>query len=417
MSHIIAIRVKMKKVIVVGGGASGLFASIACAQNGHAVTLIEKNEKLGKKIYITGKGRCNLSNNCDINDFLQNVVNNSKFLLSSLYNFSPLKTYEFFEENGLKLKTERGNRVFPASDKASDVTKTLEKILINLGVDVKLNTTVDKLLIDNGEIKGVIANGKHFFADAVIVCTGGVSYPATGSTGDGYKFAIDSGHNIIKPKPSLCGIELKGNDFLALQGLSLKNVNICAKNQSGKVLYTDFGEMLFTHFGISGPIVLSCSAILTNLSLDGVVVSIDLKPALDIDTINNRLIREFSLEGNKQISSIIRGFVPQSLVDLIVKNAKISPVAKCADITKKQRTDIINALKNLNFSVKKLRPIEEAIVTSGGVDVKNINPKTMESKLIKGLYFAGEVLDVDCFTGGFNIQTAFSTGYLAGKSV
>ena len=407
----------MKNVIIIGGGASGLLASITAASKGHKVTLIEKNEKLGKKIYITGKGRCNLTNFCDVNEFLQNVVNNSKFLLSSIHNLSPQKTYEFFEENGLKLKIERGGRVFPLSDKASDVTKTLESILNKLNVEIMLNTTVNDLIVEENVVKGAIINGKKLFSDAVIVCTGGLSYPSTGSTGDGYSFALKTGHNVIKPKPSLCGIELFGSDFLELQGLSLKNVRLTASDKNDKILFTDFGEMLFTHFGISGPIVLSCSAILTNLKTNDINLSIDLKPALDVQTINNRLIKEFSEEGNKQISSTIRGLVPQSLVNLIIKRSNINFRTKNAEITKKQRNDIISTLKNLTFKFKKLRPIDEAIVTSGGIDVKNVNPKTMESKIVSGLYFAGEVLDVDCFTGGYNMQTAFSTGYLAGENV
>ena len=404
------------KVIVIGGGAGGMLAGITASRNGNEIILLEKNEKLGKKIYITGKGRCNLSNFCDINDFLKNVVNNPKFLMSSIYAFSPRATYDFFEDNGLKLKVERGNRVFPESDNASDVTKTLEKLLISSGVDVSLNTTVTDILVENGIVKGVLTDKGKILADKVLVSTGGISYPATGSTGDGYKFAKKCGHSIIPTKASLCGIELYGNDFLELQGLSLKNVQInCVLN--GKSLYNDFGEMLFTHFGISGPIVLSASALLNNYTNHNVEILIDLKPALEPSVIEKRLLNEFSIDGNKQISSIIRGYVPSTLVSLIIKKAGLSPNKKCAEITKTERQNIINTLKGLQVTFKKLRPIEEAIVTSGGVNVKEINPKTMESKLCKGLYFAGEVLDVDCFTGGFNLQTAFSTGYLAGQNI
>ena len=402
------------KVIIIGGGASGMLAGITASKSASEVILIEQNEKLGKKIYITGKGRCNLSNFCEVNEFLPNVVNNPKFLLSALYKFSPKDTYNFFEKNGLKLKVERGNRVFPESDKASDVTKTLEKLLLSYGVDIRLNTKVIDLIIENGTCKGVITDKGEILADKTIICTGGVSYPATGSTGDGYAFAKKCGHKIINPKPSLCGIELFGNDFLEAQGLSLKNVQINLI-LNDKILYTDFGEMLFTHFGISGPIVLSASAMLNKYLGEKISVLIDLKPALTEETIDKRLLNEFSIDGNKNISSIIRGFVPSSLVVIIAKQAKIPLTKKCAEITKIERQNLIKTLKNITFSFKKLRPIEEAIVTSGGVDVKEVNPKTMESKLCKGLFFAGEVLNVDCFTGGYNLQTAFSTGFLAGE--
>ncbi len=403
------------KVLIIGGGASGMLAGITASKSGNDVVLLEQNEKLGKKIYITGKGRCNLSNYCEVNEFLPNVVNNPKFLLSALYKFSPKETYNFFEKNGLKLKVERGNRVFPESDKASDVTKTLEKILVNNGVDIRLNIKVIDLIVENGVCKGVITDKGEISADKTIICTGGVSYPATGSTGDGFIFAKKCGHKIINPKPSLCGIELFGNDFLEAQGLSLKNVQINLI-LNDKILYSDFGEMLFTHFGISGPIVLSASAILNKYVGEKISVLIDLKPALTEETIDKRLINEFSIDGNKNVSSIIRGFVPSSLVNIIAKQAKIPLNKKCAEITKNERQNLIKTLKNLTFSFKKLRPIEEAIVTSGGVDVKEVNPKTMESKLCSGLFFAGEVLNVDCFTGGYNLQTAFSTGFLAGEN-
>ena len=398
----------MHTVIVVGGGASGMMAACIASANGKKVILIEKNEKLGKKVYITGKGRCNLTNNVENNEFFQNIVTNSKFMFSSINTFSPSSTMDFFESKGLRLKTERGNRVFPLSDKASDVTKTLEKELINQGVDIRLNTEVKSLIVNENKVVGVeFSNGKEY-CDSVIICTGGVSYPLTGSTGDGYKFAKRVGHSITELRPSLVGVELLGSDFIDLQGLSLKNVSLSAKIDQ-KTVYSDFGECLFTHFGISGPIVLSCSAIINKM-----ILSLDLKPALDFDTLDKRLINEFSVNNNKELSTAMRGLLPKSLISVVLSKAQVKQSKNCSEITQVERFNIINTLKNLTFKVKKLRSIGEAIVTSGGVNVKEINPKTMESKLVKGLYFSGEVLDVDAFTGGFNLQIAFSTGYVAG---
>lgn len=405
----------MKTVVIIGGGAAGMFAAYACAKRGNKTILIEKNEKLGKKIYITGKGRCNLSNDCSIEEFENNIVTNAKFALSSLYALSPSDTYNFFVDNGLMLKIERGNRVFPLSDKASDVTKTLEKLLINSGVNIFLNEKAENIIIENGQVCGIKTSKRKIDCDSVIVCTGGISYSKTGSDGDGLKFAKNAGHSIITPKPSLCGVELKGSDFLQLQGLSLKNVQLTCYLKE-KVLYTDFGEMLFTHFGVSGPIVLSSSAILNKYCGEKIIISIDLKPALTEEQLEKRFIREFSSLGNKNIGSYMRSVVPSTLIDLVLKRANVKKQTQCALITKEQRLNIIKILKKLDFEFKKLRPIEEAIVTSGGIKVKEINPKTLQSKLVKGLFFAGEVLDVDCFTGGFNLQFAFSSGYLAGTN-
>ena len=403
----------MGKVVVVGGGAAGMFAAYASALYGNETILLEKNEKLGKKIYITGKGRCNLTTTVDREEFFNSIVRNSKFMFSAISNLSPEDTFSFFENSGLPLKVERGNRVFPASDKASDVTKTLEKNLIDLGVDIRLNTAVTSLKIENSVVKGVITDNCEIECNSVIVCCGGISYPLTGSCGDGYKFAKAAGHNVVDLRPSLVGIELLGADYLEMQGLSLKNVTLYVRYNDKKI-YEDFGEMLFTHFGISGPIVLSCSSKINRLDLSQIELIIDLKPALDTETLDSRLLREFKDNNSKSIFTAMRSLLPKSLINVVLDKANIKHDKSCSEITVLERQSIINSLKNLTFKPKKLRPIEEAIVTSGGVDVKEINPKTMESKLIKGLFFAGEVLDVDAFTGGFNLQLSFSTGYTAG---
>lgn len=403
----------MQRVVVIGGGAAGMFAAISAAEMGKQVVLLEKNEKLGKKIYITGKGRCNLTNDVSAREFFSSVVNNSKFVYSAIYSFSPENTIDFFTSNGLILKTERGNRVFPQSDKASDVTKTLEKKLIKLGVDIRLNVNVEQILSKDGCVCGVLTSCGEIECDSVVVCTGGLSYSLTGSTGDGFKFAKAVGHSIVPLKPALVGIELKGNDFVGLQGVSLKNVQLKAIIND-KTIYTDFGEMLFTHFGVSGPIVLSCSSVINSKELSKIDLCIDLKPALDVATLEQRLIREFKENNTKELYTVMRGLLPKALIEVVLKQAGVRANKNCSEITVKERSSIIFALKGLKFSVKRLRPIEEAVVTSGGVNVNEINPKTMESKLVKGLFFAGEVLDVDAFTGGFNLQLAFSTGRVAG---
>lgn len=403
----------MRKIVVVGGGASGMFAAIFAANNGNEVILVEKNEKLGKKIYITGKGRCNLTNDVSSNEFMGSVVSNPKFVYSAINNFSPQDTIEYFSSKGLQLKTERGKRVFPLSDKASDVTKTLEKQLLSFKVDIRLNTKVTCILCKDGKIEGVLTDKGQILCDSVVICTGGVSYPLTGSSGDGYNFASKIGHTIIDLKPGLVGIELKGNDFLEIQGLSLKNVNLTAKLNE-KILYSEFGEMLFTHFGISGPIVLSCSSVLNRIEVNNIDLYIDLKPALDFKTLDNRLVREFKENNTKELSNAMRSLLPKGLISVVLRQSGVMGNKNCSEITHKERSSIINTLKALKFSAKKLRNIDEAIVTCGGVCVKEVNPKTMESKICKGLFFAGEVLDIDAFTGGFNLQLAFSTGYTAG---
>ncbi len=405
----------MKKVVVIGGGASGMFAALTSAKLNNEVILLEKNEKLGKKIYITGKGRCNLTNDVSAQEFFKNVVTNPKFLFSSIYSFTPTDTINFFTDIGLNLTVERGNRVFPSSNKASDVTKFLEKELRKYGVDIKLNTDVFNVKVVDGVVKSVLTNKGEIFCDSVIIATGGISYPSTGSTGDGYTFAKKTGHKIVEPKPSLVGLELSGNDFISLQGLSLKNVSITTF-VNNKEIYSDFGEMLFTHYGVSGPIILSSSCYLNKCNLNDAHLKIDLKPALDDATLDARLIREFAENNNKFVGVAIRSLVPSTLVDTILSKSKLSKNKKCAEVTKEERKKVIYTLKNLDFKVKRLRPVEEAVVTSGGVSVKDINPKTMESKHVKGLYFCGEVIDVDAFTGGFNLQIAFSTGYTAGNN-
>lgn len=405
----------MKKVIVIGGGPAGMISAIQASKNFNKVILIEKNEKLGKKLYITGKGRCNLSNNSVGEDFIKNIISNPKFLYASISKFSSQDTLSFFENNGLKLKVERGNRIFPESDKASDVTKTFTKLLTENNVEIMLNTSVKELLIEDGVVKGVKTESQSIYADSVICATGGISYPLTGSTGDGYTFAKRSGHTVVDLKPALVGLEIEQGFCKEMQGLSLKNVVLTAK-RNNKTIYSELGEMLFTHFGVSGPLVLSCSSYINRLPLNEVSLSIDLKPALDEQTLDQRLIRELKENNVKSISNVMPSLLPKSMVLPILSVAKVKQNKICAEITQLERKSIVTALKNLNLTIKKLRPIDEAIVTSGGVSVNNVNPKTMESKIIKGLFFAGEVLDVDALTGGYNIQIALSTGFVAGTN-
>ena len=403
----------MGRVAVIGGGASGMIAAIRASEN-NEVVLFEKNEKLGKKIYITGKGRCNVTNDCEKEEFLHSVVSNPKFLMSALNNFTPQDLMDFLEMNGLTLKVERGNRVFPLSDKASDVTAVFAKKMKECGVDVRLNEKVDEISVLDGSVNGVKTEKGFIPFDKVIVCTGGKSYPSTGSTGDGYRFAEKAGHTVVTPVPSLVGLNLKGDDFKSCQGLSLKNVELSVFRGEKKI-FSDFGEMLFTHFGISGPIVLSSSCVLCRERLSDIKVVIDLKPALTKEKLDERLLRDFEANSNKNFINVLPSLVPKSLFDLIIQRTRISANRKINGITAQERERLVSVLKGLTFSVASLRPFEEAIVTSGGVSVKEVNPKTMESKLVKGLYFAGEVLDVDAFTGGFNLQIAFSTGVAAGE--
>lgn len=404
------------KVAVIGAGASGLMAAYRAAVNGNDVTVFEKNEKCGKKIYITGKGRCNLTNACLPHTFLENVVTNPKFLTGVIYSFSPEDTMELFSQGGLSLKTERGNRVFPASDKASDVTKCLENYCKNAGVKFNFNKKVDNIQILNSTVSGIIVNNALFKCDKVIVCTGGVSYPLTGSTGDGYTFAKMCGHKVVAPKPSLCGFNLKGDFYKSLQGLSLKNVALNVYSGEKKILNL-FGEMLFTHYGVSGPIVLTASAYINKLDLSCVRLSLDFKPALSEEVLDSRLVREFSAAPNKNLSVVLKGLLPAAVIPVILKRCNLDGNIKVNAVSRAERQRLLTTLKNFDMILSSLRGFEEAIVTSGGVDVSQINPKTMESKLVKGLYFCGEVLDTDALTGGFNLQIAFSTGYAAGNSI
>lgn len=401
------------KVVIIGGGASGMVCAILQKRLGFDVTLIEKNEKLGKKLYITGKGRCNLCNDCETHEFFTNVVSNPKFLTSAIYSFTPKETIEFFENLGLTLKTERGNRVFPISDKSSDVIKTLQNELISLGVDIRLNETALKINAEDNKIKSVLTDKSEYFADKVVVATGGITYPSTGSTGDGFEFAKSLGHTVTELYPSLCGVNLKGEDFKTVQGLTLKNVKLSVSDNS-KVFYSEQGEMLFTHYGVSGPLVLTASALLARRKSKNIKFSIDLKPALDRATLDKRILRDFSEFKNKELKNSLDLLLPKSIIPLIIKKSKIFENKKVSVITSAERESLVDTIKNLEFDFLSLRGVNEAVITSGGVSVKEINPKTMESKIIKGLYFIGEVLDVDAFTGGFNLQIAFSTAHSCG---
>ena len=413
----------MKNVCVIGGGASGLMAAYAAAENGNRVVLLEKNEKLGKKIYITGKGRCNITNDIPPDEFLQNVVHGAKFLTGAIYSFPPKKVVEFFESHGLPVKTERGGRIFPVSDHASDVTKTLERACKSVGVEIRLGETVKKISLRTSSdisamprIAGVETDQQTYPCDEAVVCTGGLSYPSTGSTGDGYRFAKDCGLFVTDLKPGLCGINLQGTFYKDLQGLSLKNVSLTAKREN-KILYQSFGEMLFTHFGISGPLVLSLSSVINRSDLKGVTLFLDLKPALDFDTLDRRLLRDFEKYKNKQLLNAMCELLPQKMIAAVLAAAGISEKKNVNVLTKEERFRLLNALKEFPVKPVGLRGFEEAIITSGGVELSEINPKTMEAKKVSGLRFCGEVLDADAFTGGYNLQIAFSTGYAAGRSI
>lgn len=404
----------MNVTIVVGGGAAGLISAYFSAKNGDKVVLIEKNEKLGKKLYITGKGRCNVTNDCDEREFLENVVTNPKFLTSAVYKFPPSEFYKFLNEK-VPLKIERGNRVFPLSDKASDITACLEKYCKQAGVEIKLNEKVLKITATNGKITGVTTDKGEYKANRVIVCTGGLSYPSTGSTGDGYKFAADLGIAVVPPVAALCGFNLKGEDFKPLQGISLKNVSFTAEF-NGKVVYTAFGEALFTHFGISGPIVISASSYLNRKDLKNVVFTLDLKPALTEEQLDARILRDFEKFKGRAVKNSLDDLLLKAFIPLALKAAGISGEIKNSTLSREDRKKLVHTIKNLKFYPASLRGVSEAIVTSGGVSVKEINPSTMESKKIKGLYFAGEVLDIDALTGGFNITAAACTAFVAGSS-
>ena len=408
------------RVIVIGGGASGMMAAITAAENGAEVILLEKNDRLGKKILITGKGRCNVTTDKDTDEIIRSFVHNGKFLYTALSSFSNQQVKYFFEEAGVPLKVERGERVFPVSDQSKDIVNALRRKMQEAGVDVWLNATVKEVLVEDGRVSGVqLVNGQKLLADHVIVATGGASYPGTGTTGDGYHFARKTGHTVVNLRPSLIPLECAEGYVKALQGLSLKNVNFTIETSQGKKLIQDFGEMLFTHFGISGPIVLSCSYKAVDYwqkNKEPLTGIIDFKPALSPEKLDARILRDIEEQKNKQLKNALHGLMPSKLIPVFIQKSGISPDKAMHQITREERQKMVELLKNFRFTITKARPIEEAIVTAGGVSVKQVSPKTMESKLVPGLYFTGEVLDIDGMTGGFNLQAAFSTGYLAGTA-
>lgn len=406
-----------KKVIVIGAGAAGLMASGVAAEEGAEVLLVERNDRPARKVMITGKGRCNVTNNCTmINELIANVPTNGRFLYSAFSRFMPIDTMEFFEDMGVPLKVERGNRVFPESDKAVDIVDALNSFSQDGGAK-RVKGRVTELVIKNDTVRGVVLeDGTEYEADAVIIATGGVSYPLTGSTGDGYTLAKQAGHTVTDLKPSLVPLVCHEGFCSELQGLSLKNVAISViDTHSFKEVYKDFGEMLFTHFGVSGPMILSASSHLNDIIPRRYEIHIDLKPAVSYEQLDKRIQRDFLENNNKNFINALDSLLPKKLVPVVVRLCGIKPATKVNQITKEQRGNLVNLLKDLKVTVLRYRPIEEAIITSGGVSTKEIDPKTMESKLCKGLYFAGEVIDVDAYTGGFNLQIAFSTGRLAGE--
>ena len=412
------------KTIVVGGGPAGMMAAISASEHGDRVTLIEKNNSLGKKLLITGKGRCNITNSADMSEFIQNIPGNGKFLYSAFKNFTNLDIIKMLKNNGLEVKYERGKRVFPITDKSKDVLDCFIKELKKKNIEIKLNSEVVEIETNLGEVTGVyLDSGELLKASKVILATGGKSYPRTGSNGSGYKLAKKLGHTITPIKPSL--VPLVADEILCqkLQGLSLKNVGIKIKDlNKDKIIYEDFGEMLFTHFGVSGPIILSSSAVLIRyknienlLNENKVRLYIDLKPALSIKELDNRILRDFEEFKNKDFKNSLDKLLPQKIITPIIELSKINPNKKVNEITKEERKKLEYLLKNFEIVLRDFRPIDEAIITSGGISIKEIDPKTMESKLIKGLFFAGEIIDVDAYTGGFNLQIAYSTGYTAGR--
>ena len=416
----------MERVIVVGGGPAGMMAAITAAENGNEVIIIEKMSSLGRKLLITGKGRCNITSSLYMSEFIKNTPGNGKFLYSAFQNYTNKDIIEFLKEQGLEVKEERGNRIFPITDKSVDVLNCFIKKIKELNIQCKLDTTVEKILVQNNEIIAVRTNKEMIKANKVILATGGKSYPLTGSTGDGYNIAKSLGHTIEKIKPSLVPLEVYEKEYCqSLQGLSLRNIEIkIIDKDKKKTIYEDFGEMIFTHFGISGPTILSASAHLIKykdidylLKKKNIVINIDLKPALSEEQLDERTLRDFKEFKNKQFKHSLDKLLPKKMIPLIIKLSKINEDKKVNEITKEERKKIVELLKNFTITIKDFRPVEEAIITCGGISTKEINPKTMESKIIKGLYFAGEIIDVDAYTGGFNLQIAYSTGYTAGMSV
>lgn len=403
------------KVAVIGGGPGGIIAAGFASLHSKDVILIEKNNKLGKKLFITGKGRCNITNSLPIENFFENIITNSNFLYSALYSFTNEDVIKLLNSYGLKTKVERGNRVFPESNKSSDVIRAFQEFLEDNKVKIKLNTEVKNIERINNKFNISFSNGNSEMFDSVIIATGGKSYPSTGSTGDGYIFAKSFGHKIIPPKPALVPCEVNEAWVKDLQGLTLKNVLLSAYVNKKKI-NEEFGEMLFTHFGISGPIVLTMSNIINKYENDKIKLSIDLKPALSNEKLDNRILRDFNKYNNKQIKNGLVDLLPNSLIPVILKLSNIDERKNVNQITKEERENLVNVIKDIKLNFTKFRPLEEAIVTSGGVSTLEINPSTMESKFVEGLYFAGEIIDVDALTGGFNLQIAYSTGYIAGTN-
>lgn len=411
----------MGKVIVIGGGAAGMMAAVRAARNGQEVTLLEQNEKLGKKLYITGKGRCNITNDCETEDLLNNVVRNSKFLYSAFYAFDSRKVMEFFREEGLAIKTERGGRVFPQSDHSSDVIRTLQKVLQQEKVKVQLHAKVTDILVVGSErrhVSGVqLFDGTELKADNVIIATGGSSYVSTGSAGDGYRFAESLGHTVSELRPALVPFETAEKWVKDLQGLSLKNVTVSIR-KGKKLLFEELGEMLFTHFGVSGPLLISASSIVNDYMEDmPLTMEIDLKPALTEEQLDKRVLRDFEENQNRQFKNALSKLFPAKLIPVIISLSGIDAEEKVNTISREKRMGFVRLMKHFPLTLQKFRGFNEAIITRGGVSIREVNPSTMESKLISGLYFAGEVLDLDALTGGFNLQIAWSTGYLAGDSI
>ncbi|GHU82145.1 lipoprotein [Clostridia bacterium] len=404
-------------VLVIGAGPAGMMAAGNAALRGCSVTLADKNQRVGRKLMITGKGRCNITNNCDTTQFIANVPTNGRFLYSAINGFTPQDTIDFFTNLGLEIKTERGNRVFPVSDKAVDVVDAMKRFVKQSKCTI-IQREITSLIFKDGTVKGAVAsNGEKLYADKIVIACGGKSYPLTGSTGQGYILARQVGHTIVAPKPSLVSLESSDEFCKELQGLSLRNISLTVTDLNNKEIYKDFGEMIFTHYGVSGPVILSASAHLRHSKSTGHVISIDLKPALSEEQLDKRILRDFDEFKNRDIANSLVKLLPSTIVPIVFEKSGIPPQTKCNSVTKEQRRALMRALKGFTVKINGFRPIEEAIITSGGVAVNEINPKTMESKIIKNLYFAGEVIDVDAYTGGFNLQIAFSTGNLAGISV
>lgn len=409
----------MSDVLIIGGGAAGLMAAGTVSMTGKSVTVLERNDRPARKVMITGKGRCNVTNNCtELDELIENVPQNDRFLYSAFSNFMPSDTMELFEDMGVPLKTERGGRVFPVSDKAVDIVDALVSFATDDGAQI-VKGRAKELIIENGTVKGAVTyDGEKIFAEKVLIATGGKSYPATGSTGDGYELAKQAGHTVTELKPSLVSLVCHEGFCTDLQGLALKNVSMSVIDSvTNKEIYKDFGEMLFTHFGVSGPMILSAGAHMRNMQRGRYKIYVDMKPGLSYEQLDARILRDFSENNNKNFINSLGGLLPRKMIPVAVKLSGIKPTEKVNQITKEQRRKFAEVLKKFKITVNDFSPIEEAIVTSGGVKVSEIDPKTMESKIVKNLYFAGEVIDVDAYTGGFNLQIAFSTGRLAGENM